>query len=186
MEQLTKRILAIVLIAVIGVGVGITVWLFVAPYNWGAKDVPGLENRTDITADQIIKIGVIGDLERIQGEGQVNGAYLAALEINRAGGITVEGKRYYLGITSENSDEANPILNTATATAAAQRLINYKQVQIATGGFRTEALSSYRDFFMEEEIIFINTGAAPSDFCQSVLDLYDTYKYFFQNKIYRD
>jgi capsular polysaccharide biosynthesis protein len=38
MEQLTKRILAIVLIAVIGVAVGITVWIFVAPYAWSAAD----------------------------------------------------------------------------------------------------------------------------------------------------
>jgi hypothetical protein len=180
MEQLTKRILAIVLIAVIGVGVGITVWIFVSPYNWGAKDCPGLEDRTDITADQIIKIGVCGDLERIQGEGQENGAYLAAYEINTAGGINIGGTTYYIGITSENTDEANPILNTATAVAAAQRLINYKRVQFATGGFRTEALAAYRDLFMEEEIIFINTGAAPSSWCQSVLDDYDFYKYFFQ------
>ncbi|MHA1240286.1 MAG: ABC transporter substrate-binding protein [Promethearchaeota archaeon] len=179
MESLTKRILAIVLIAVIGIGVGVTVWIFVAPYQWTATDAPGAP--TNITEDQIIRIGVAGDTERIQGEAQLNGALLAAEEINTAGGIVIGGKTYYIGITFENTDEANPILDPAKAVAAVERLINYKNVQFATGGFRTEALGAYRGLFMENEIIFINTGAAPADFCQSVLDDYDTYKYFFQN-----
>ena len=179
MEKLTKRILAIVLIAVIGIGVGVTVWIFVAPYQWTAADCPGAP--TGITEDQIIRIGVAGDTERIQGEGQLNGARLAAYEINTAGGIQIGGKTYYIGITYENTDEANPILDPAKAVAAVTRLIEYKRVQFATGGFRTEALGAYRGLFMESKLIFINTGAAPSAFCQSVLDDYDTYKYFFQN-----
>jgi branched-chain amino acid transport system substrate-binding protein len=179
MEQLTKRILAIVLIAVIGIGVGVTVWIFVAPYSWGSKDCPGAP--AGLTEDQIIKIGVMGDTERIHGEGQLWGAQLAARELNEAGGIVVDGKQYYYGITSENTDEANPQLDITKAVAAAQRAINYKRVQLATGGFRTESLLAYRDLFMEAAIPFINTGAATTTFCQSVLDDYDTYKYFFQN-----
>lgn len=179
METLTKRILAIVLIAVIGIGVGVTVWIFVAPYQWTAADCPGAP--AGITEDQIIRIGVAGDTERIQGEGQLNGARLAAYEINTAGGILIGGKTYYIGITYENTDEANPILDPAKAVAAVTRLIEYKRVQFATGGFRTEALGAYRGLFMENELIFINTGAAPADFCASVLADYDTYKYFFQN-----
>ena len=67
MEALTKRILAIVLIAVIGVGVGVGAWIFLlAPgageYDWSAEDCPGAP--TDITEDQIIKVGVIGDMAR--------------------------------------------------------------------------------------------------------------------------
>ena len=179
METLTKRIIAIVLIAVIGIGVGVTVWILVLPYEWTAADCPGAP--AGITEDQIIRIGVAGDTERIQGEGQLNGALLAAEEINTAGGIVIGDKTYYIGITYENTDEANPILDAAKAVAAVERLINYRRVQFATGGFRTEALGAYRGLFMENEIIFINTGAAPSSFCQSVLDDYDTYKYFFQN-----
>jgi branched-chain amino acid transport system substrate-binding protein len=179
MEKLTKRILAIVLIAVIGIGVGVTVWIFVAPYSWGSKDCPGAPS--GLTEDQIIRIGVMGDTERIHGEGQLWGAQLAARELNEAGGIVVDGKRYYYGITSENTDEANPMLDITKAVAAGQRIINYKRVQLATGGFRTESLLAYRDLFMEAAIPFINTGAATTTFCQSVLDDYDTYKYFFQN-----
>ena len=124
MEQLTKRILAIVLIAVVGVGVGITVWIFVAPYTWGAKDCPGAP--TNITEDQIIRIGVLGGLYDIQGAGQLEGAQLAAYEINQAGGIEVDGNTYYIGITAEDTDESNPNLDTTKGVAAAERIINYK------------------------------------------------------------
>jgi len=183
MESLTKRILAIVLVAVIGVGIGVGAWIFLlAPgageYKWSADDCPGAP--TDISADQIIRVGVIGDTERIQGEGAENGAWLAAKQINTAGGITVGNTTYYLGITSENTDEANPLLDTSVAVRAAKRLINYKKIQFVTGGFRSEAMGAYQLLFMEEEIIFWNTGAAPSSWCQYVIDDYDTYKYFFQ------
>ncbi|MHA2127260.1 MAG: ABC transporter substrate-binding protein [Promethearchaeota archaeon] len=143
-----------------------------------ADDCPGAPS--DITADQIIKVGIIGDTERIQGEGSVNGANLAALEINSAGGIDVQGKTYYIGITSENSDEANPVIDTSVAIAAARKLIDYKKVQFAAGGFRTEAGLAYQDLWMEEEIVFWNTGAATTSLTQKVIDDYDTYKYYFQ------
>jgi len=82
MEPLTKRILAIVLIAVVGVGIGLTVWIFVAPYQWSAKDCPGAP--ANISSDQIIRMGVLGGLYDIQGEGAYQGAWLAAYEINQA------------------------------------------------------------------------------------------------------
>jgi len=178
MEQLTKRILAIVLVAVVGVGIGLTVWIFVSPYTWGSKDCPGAP--AGIPANRIIKVGVIGDTERITGEGTLNGAWMAAHEINSAGGITVNGETYYFGLVSENSDEANPVFDSAVAVSAAQRLINYYQIEHVIGGFRSEAMAAYRDLFMEQAIIFINTGAAPSSWCQSVIDNYTIYKYFFQ------
>ena len=188
MEQLTKRILAIVLIAVIGVGVGITVWIFVAPYNWSATDCPGAPS--SITEDQIIKIGIAGDTKRIHGEGQVHGAWLAAYQINTGtgaigsqypgGGIVIDGKRYYIGITSEDTDEANPVLDTTKGKAAADRLAYYRNVQFAAGGFRTESLLAYRDVFMDNKIPFINIGSATDSFTEDVLNNYETYKYFFQ------
>ena len=179
MEQLTKRILAIVLIAVIGVGVGVTVWIFVAPYAWSAADAPGAP--AGITEDQIIKIGVLGGIYDIQGEGQLDGARLAAYEINSAGGLVVGGNRYYIGITAEDTDESNPNLDTTKGVAAAERIINYKQVQFLTGGFRTEALSVYLETVVAAKIPFVGTGAATDSFCQNVLDDYAKYKYFFRN-----
>lgn len=179
MEQLTKRILAIVLIAVIGVGVGITVWIFVAPYPWSAADCPGAPS--NITEDQIIRFGVLGGIYDIQGRGQIEGAELAAREINEAGGVTVGGKTYYVGLTWEDTDESNPNLVTTTGVAAAERIINYKQVQFLTGGFRTEALEVYLETVMDAKKPFIGTGASTDSFCENVLLNYDRYKYWFRN-----
>ena len=184
MEKLTKRILAIVLIAVIGLGVGITVWIFVAPYAWSRSDCPGAP--AGITEDQIIKIGVLGGIYDIQGRGQLEGAKLAAYEINYGsdgtdGGIVVNGKTYYIGITAEDTDESNPNLITATGVAAAERILNYKQVQFLTGGFRTESLSVYLETIVAAKKLFIGTGAATDSFCENVRDDYDKYKYFFRN-----
>jgi len=179
MESLTKRILAIVLIAVIGIGVGVTVWMFVAPYAWSSADAPGAP--AGLTEDQIIRIGVLGGTTDIQGEGAVEGALLAAKEVNEAGGIIVDGKRYYIGITSEDTDESNPNLDVTKGVAAAERIINYKRVQFLTGGFRSEALLAYQEVIMDAKIPFLGTGASTDIFCQNVLDNYARYKYFFRN-----
>jgi len=179
MEPLTKRILAIVLIVAIGSVVGVTIFLVVAPYQWTAKDCPGAPS--DITEDQIIRVGVLGGLTDIQGAGALEGAKLAAYEINQAGGVTVGGKTYYIGITAEDTDESNPNLDVTKGVAAAERIISYKRAQFLTGGFRSESLLAYQEVIMDAKIPFINTGAATDLFCQNVLDNYDRYKYFFRN-----
>jgi branched-chain amino acid transport system substrate-binding protein len=179
MESLTKRILAIVLIAVIGIGVVVTIWIFVTPYEWTAKDCPGAPS--NITEDQIIRMGVLGGLTDIQGGGALEGAKLAAYEINQAGGINVGGKTYYIGITAEDTDEANPNLDVTKGVAAAERIISYKRAQFLLGGFRSESLLAYQEKIMDAKIPFFCTGSATDDFCQNVLDNYARYKYFFRN-----
>lgn len=179
MESLTKRILAIVLIAVIGIGVVVTIWIFVTPYEWTAKDCPGAPS--NITEDQIIRMGVLGGLTDIQGAGALEGAKLAAYEINQAGGINVGGKTYYIGITAEDTDEANPNLDVTKGVAAAERIISYKRAQFLLGGFRSESLLAYQEKIMDAKIPFFCTGSATDDFCQNVLDNYARYKYFFRN-----
>lgn len=179
MEPLTKRILAIVLIAVIGIGIGFTVWIFVAPYAWTADDAPGAPPGTP--ESQIIRMGVLGGLNDIQGAGALEGALLAAEEINVAGGVDVGGTTYYVGITSEDTDESNPNLDVTKGVAAAERIINYKRAQFLTGGFRSESLLAYQEVIMDAEIPFIGTGAATDLFCENVLTNYARYKYFFRN-----
>jgi len=179
MEKTTKRIVAIVLIAVIGIGIGVTVVILVTPYQWSAADCPGAPS--GITEDQIIRVGVLGGLTDIQGAGALEGALLAAKEVNEAGGIVVDGDTYYIGITADDTDESNPSLDVAKGVAAAERIINYKKAQFLTGGFRTESLAVYLEKVMDASIPFIGTGAATDSFCQNVLDNYDRYKYFFRN-----
>ena len=179
----SKRILAIILVVVIAVGGGTAAWFFLlAPgagtYKWSASDAPGAPS--NINASQIIKIGMVGDIGEIQGDGNYEGAYLAAKQINAAGGLEINGSTYYFGVTSEDTDESNPSLVLSRGVSAARRLIYNKKVDFAIGGFRSEALLAYQEEFMDAEIIFIDTGAATDVFTENVRDDYEDYKWFFR------
>ena len=182
MEKTTTRIIAIVLVIVIGVGAGIAAWYFLlspeAEFEWTAAQCPGAPS--DITADQIIKIGCAGDTGEIQGDANYEGAWFAAKRINEAGGVNVSGETYYVGVTREDTDESNTALVTSRGIAAAERLVYDKKVDFGIGGFRSEALLAYQEVFMDNQIIFINTGAATDIFCQNVKNFYSRYKYFFR------
>jgi len=183
MEKLTKRIIAIVIIAGLGVGGGLGAWFFLlAPgageYSWSSKDCPGAPS--GISSDHIIKFGITGDIGEITGDGAWKGSYLAAKQINEDGGVVLNGTTYYIGVTREDSDEANPNLVTSRGIAAAERLVYNKKVQFGIGGFRSEALLAYQEVFMDNEIIFINTGAATDIFCENVKSWYTRYKYFWR------
>ena len=185
MEALTKRIIAIVLVVIIGVGVGLGAWFFLlAPgageYDWSRSDVPGLPAGVKINDSQIIKIGCAGDTGEIQGDANWEGAWFAAKQINEGGGIVVDGVHYYVGVVREDTDESNPNLVTSRGIAAAERLVYNKKVQYAVGGFRSEALLAYQEVFMDNHIIFIDTGAATDIFCANVKTFYERYKYFFR------
>jgi len=178
-----KRIIAIVLVAVIIVGGGLGLYFFLlAPgagdYEWTAGDAPGAPSGTP--ASEIIKIGCIGDIGEIQGDGNYEGAWFAAKTINEAGGVDVNGTTYYVGVVKEDTDESNPNLVTSRGIAAAERLVYNKKVQYAIGGFRSEALLAYQEVFMDNKMIFIDTGAATDIFCENVESWYARYKYFFR------
>lgn len=183
MEALTKRIIAIVIIAGLGVGGGLAAWYFLlAPgageYSWSSSDCPGAPS--GISSDHIIKFGITGDVGEITGDGAWEGSYLAAKKINEEGGVVLNGTTYYIGVTKEDTDEANPNLVTSRGIAAAERLVYNKKVQFGIGGFRSEALLAYQEVFMDNEIIFVNTGAATDVFCENVRSWYTRYKYFWR------
>lgn len=177
MEPLTKRILAIVLIAVIGVGIGIGAWIFLAAPEAAIK-YPGAPSGFD--KENTIVIGCAGDVGEIQGDGNYEGAYFACKKINEAGGVVINATTYYFGVTKEDTDESNPNLVTARGVDAARRLIYDKEVDFGVGGFRSEALLAYVEEFMDAEMIFIDTGAATDVFCENVRDDYANYKWFFR------
>ena len=183
MEKNAKRIIAIVLVAVIIVGGGLGAYFFLlAPgagdYVWTASDAPGAPS--NINASQIVKIGCAGDTGEIQGDANYEGVWFAAKTINEAGGFEVDGVTYYIGVTREDTDESNPNLVTSRGIAAAERLVYNKKVDFGVGGFRSEALLAYQEVFMDNKIIFINTGAATDIFCWNVKNFYDRYQYFFR------
>ncbi|NVM35548.1 MAG: ABC transporter substrate-binding protein [Candidatus Lokiarchaeota archaeon] len=178
MEALTKRIVAIVLIAVIGVGIGVTAWILLGAPEEAGYDTPGAPSGTP--SNRIIKIGALGDLTDITGEGNYQGAYLAISQINTAGGINIGGDDYFFGIIAENTYEAEPFLDVTKGTLAAEKMMTQHKPDFVIGGFRTEALMTYRETVIADEIIIINTGAATDGFCQSVGSDYDKYKYCFR------
>ncbi len=143
----------------------------------GNYTVPGVTD--PIPLNQIVKIGILGDMNDITGDHSWKGAMLAAREINTAGGILLSGTPYYIGLVAENTDEANPNINPMTGAIAANRIVSYEP-HFVLGGFRAEYLSVYQEYIMIAEIPFICIGCPVDDLCQNVIDFYSHYKYFFR------
>ncbi|MFX1464729.1 MAG: ABC transporter substrate-binding protein, partial [Promethearchaeota archaeon] len=116
----------------------------------------------------------------ISGEHAWNGAVLAAREINEAGGIVINGTRYFIGLVSEDTEEMGWALDIVKAVNATERMINDHAPHFVTGGFRTEAVLAYQEVIMDAKIPFFSTGVVADQFCQNVLNDYDHYKYFFR------
>ncbi|MEE9376600.1 MAG: ABC transporter substrate-binding protein [Candidatus Lokiarchaeia archaeon] len=148
-----------------------------APEEAGYK-TPGAPAGTP--SNRIIKIGVLGDLVDITGEGAYQGTYLAVSQINTAGGIDIGGDDYYFGVIAENTYEAEPFLDVTKGTLAAEKMMTQNKPDFVIGGFRTEAIMTYREVVIAEEIILINTGAATGSYCASVGTDYAKYKYCFR------
>jgi branched-chain amino acid transport system substrate-binding protein len=134
----------------------------VSPAAWGAK---------------VIKIGVIGPMNFVQGKGHWNGATLAAEEINARGGLWVGKKKMKVELVQADSNE---FLSVTDATNAMELLLTRHKVDFIVGGFRTEAVLAMQDMAMDYKKIFIGCGAATDEICTRVAKDYDTYKYWFR------
>ena len=144
----------------------------------GNYTVPGVS--VAIPLDEILKIGLLDDLNFESGENSLKGALLAAKEINLAGGIDINGTNYYVGIAAEDTNEANPIIDISKGVDAANRMIKYNDPHFIIGGYRTEYIIAYQDVVMNASIPFLCTGSAAEVFTQNVLNNYEYYKYFFR------
>jgi len=128
-------------------------------------------------AADVIKIGVIGPMNFVQGKGHWNGATMAAEEINAKGGIQVGNKKMPIELVKADSNE---FLSVTDATNAMELLLTRQKVDFIVGGFRTEAVLAMQDQAMDYKKIFIGCGAAHPEICQRVAQDYDRYKYFFR------
>jgi branched-chain amino acid transport system substrate-binding protein len=129
-------------------------------------------------AADVIKIGVIGPMNFVQGKGHWNGATMAAEEINAKGGIQVGQKKMMIELVKADSNE---FLNITDATNAMERLMSQNKVAFVVGGFRTEAVMAMQDIAMDYKKIFISCGAAHPELCERVAKDYKKYKYFFRD-----
>jgi branched-chain amino acid transport system substrate-binding protein len=125
----------------------------------------------------VIKIGIIGPMKFVQGQGHWNGATMAAEEINAAGGVQVGKKKMKIELVKADSNEH---LSITDATNAMERLMSRDKVDFVIGGFRTEAVLPMQDIAMEYKKIFIGCGAAHPELCLRVAKDYNTYKYWFR------
>jgi branched-chain amino acid transport system substrate-binding protein len=171
-QLLTGGIIAVV--AITGIIAG--VYLFdVDIYPSHDYIVPGVE---PVPLDQIVKIGLLGDMNHISGDHAWKGALLAAREINEGGGILVNGTQYYMGLVSENTNEVYG--DVSEGVIAAENMINNHHPHFITGGLEYWAIYDYLEVIMKKEIPFISTGTSTWDLCQNVLDNYERYKYIFR------
>ena len=176
MERTTQRIVAIVIIAAIGVGATVgAVWYLNLPESvTNPYEYPGLDSKPSLS--RTIKIGVLDDMSQT-GPYSLGGAMLAAYDINTAGGVDIGGETYYIGITYEDTQETS--LDLAVARAAVEKMID-KDPDACIGGFRSEIFQTYIPTIMIEKIPFIITGSATPDFCQDWVKNLPAYKYLFR------
>ena len=127
--------------------------------------------------ENVIKIGVIGPMQNLEGEGHWWGAQKAAKEINDAGGITLNGEQYFIELIQADSNE---IFEPAGAAAVMERLITVDKADFVVGGFRTEGVLGMLEVAMDYNKLFIGCGSSAIDLTQAVAADYDRYKYFFR------
>ncbi|MFX1281838.1 MAG: ABC transporter substrate-binding protein [Promethearchaeota archaeon] len=140
--------------------------------------IPGIS--VAIPLSQVIKIGILNDMGEISGDHSWNGAYLAAKEINQAGGVVINSITYYVGLVAEDTDETDPNLIISEGIIAAENMVNNHDPHYIIGGYRTEALLAYQEIIMDAKIPFLSTGVSTDIFCENVRDNYARYKYFFR------
>jgi len=125
----------------------------------------------------VIKIGVIGPMNFVQGKGHWNGATMAAEEINAKGGIQVGKRKMKIKLVKADSNE---FINVTDATNAMERVLTRDKVDFVVGGFRSEAVLAMQDIAMDYKKIFIGCGASVPELCLRVARDYNRYKYFFR------
>ena len=125
----------------------------------------------------VIKVGIIGPMQFVQGEHQWLGATMAEDEINAAGGVSMGGQQYTIKVIKIDSNE---ILNPTDAVTAMERAITVEKVDFLAGGFRTEGVFPMQDIAMDYQKIFLGCGSATQELCTRVKEDYNRYKYWFR------
>lgn len=131
-----------------------------------------------------ISIGIAGELTHMTGQFQLLGATMAAGEI---GTVDVDGVPHEVAIVEIETGEAT--VDPAGSQGYSALLAKIDDVDFIFGGFRTEAVTVYREVAVGPEgagVIFFNCGAATEALAHSVIDDYDNYKYWFKGTPYNE
>jgi len=141
------------------------------------------EGRQSITRpgqppELVITFAVAGAMTDFQGQMHWEGAQMAADEINAAGGVTINSTKYTIDLVQVETRETTEGEDGSTGTANFQAVID--DVAFVVGGFRTEAVTVYREVAMDAEKIFMDCGTATGSLQFSVVTDYDKYRYWFK------
>ena len=129
------------------------------------------------SAQEAVKIAILGPMSFAQGENQWAGAELARDEINGAGGISVGGKKKQIELVRVDTNE---IQSVSDATNAMERAITRDKADFVIGGFRSEAVLAMQEVAMDNKKLFLGVGAADAKLGANVEKDYERYKYWFR------
>jgi len=128
-------------------------------------------------AQDSFKIAILGPMAFAQGENAWAGAEMARDDINKAGGISVGGKKRKIEVVRVDTNE---IQSVPDATNAMERAISREKADFVIGGFRSEAVLAMQEVAMDYKKIFLGCGAADAKLGENVEKNHDRYKYWFR------
>ena len=123
-----------------------------------------------------IKIGVIGPMKFSAGQQNWWGAEMAADEINKAGGITINRVKYGIELVKADDNGISSITDTVTAM---ERLITVDKVNFVTGGYMSEETMALQEVAAKHRMILMGGGGI-IELGERVAKDYDKYKYYFR------
>ncbi len=124
-----------------------------------------------------VKIAILGPMAFVQGENHWAGATMAMEDINKAGGITVGGRKLMVELVRADSNEMTSVPDAASAV---ERVITRDRVDFLIGGFRSEAVLAMQEVAMDHKKLFLGVGAAHDELGMRVEKDYNRYKYWFR------
>ena len=130
--------------------------------------------------DGQISIGIAGELTHMTGQFQLLGATMAAGEINAAT-VDIGGEPHEVALVEIETGEGT--VDPLGSQGYSAMLAKIDQVDAILGGFRTEAVTVYREVAVGPNgagVMFFDCGAATESLSHSVVDDYDNYKYWFK------
>ncbi|MDY7036344.1 MAG: ABC transporter substrate-binding protein [Thermodesulfobacteriota bacterium] len=124
-----------------------------------------------------IKLGIIGPMTFVAGEGTLRGATMAVEEINSAGGVQVGKEKFKLEIIKADD---NCLRSVSDAVSAMERLITYNKVDFVVGGYHSESVFAQQDVIADHKKIFIDTGSASPKQPGRLAKDFDRFRYYFR------
>ncbi len=126
-------------------------------------------------SSETIKVGVCADLDNIVGKSILQGALLAAEQVNAEGGVL--GRNFEI-VAEDDDGEASG--DPHFASSACLRLISVDKADfIISHWFGL----TYREIAYEYKKILFTMSESTNELTQGVLDNYDRYKYYFRTGI---